>query len=155
MGWQRCLLTCKGTARNSLICYVYWHPLSLLNGDTCVSKFLTPFFGMSCYVMSIIIVKVAFTHFIPFICFFVLVWNFIYCSLSYISSPPRGNHHAKSVTYSFFEASSYKFPSTLHIKAVVGPEYIVIEISSATLRKLIYKDCVTNIIIPLLCHFTI
>ena len=35
-------------------------------------------------------------------------------------------------------------PSTLHIKAVVGPEYIVLQISSATLRKLIYKDSVTN-----------
>ena len=140
MEWQRCLLTCKGTARNSLICYVYWHPLSLLNGDTCVSKF----FGMSCYVLSIIIVKAAFRHLIPFIYFFVLVWNFIYCSLWYISSPPKGNHHAKSVTYSFFEVSSYKCRSTLHIKAVMGPEYIVIQISSATLRKLIYKDCVTN-----------
>ena len=72
------------------------------------------------------------------------VGNFIYCSLSYISSPPRCNHHAKSVTYSFFEVSSYKCPSTLHIKAVVGPEYIVLQISSATLRKLIYKDSVTN-----------
>ena len=39
--------------------------------------------------------------------------------------------------------SFFKCPSTLHIKAVVGPEYIVIQISSATLRRLIYKDCVT------------
>ena len=101
-------------------------------------------FGMSCYVMAIIIVKAALIHLIPLIYFFVLLWNFIYCSLSYISSPPRGNHHAKSVTYSFFEVSSYKCPSTLHIKAVVGPEYIVLQISSATLRKLIYKDSVTN-----------
>ena len=68
--------------------------------------------------------------------------NTVYC-MSHVSSSPKGNHYAKSVTYSFFEVSSCTY--TLHIKAVMGPEYMVIRIGLLTLRKLIYKDCgVTN-----------
>ena len=71
-------------------------------------------------------------------------FHILFTFIHIFASNTRGNHHAKIVTYSFFEVSSYKSPSTLHIKAVVGLEYIRIQISSATLRKLIYKDCVTN-----------
>ena len=31
----------------------------------------------------------------------------------------------------------------MHIKAVMGPEYIVVQIALLTLRKLIYRDCVS------------
>ena len=94
---------------------------------------------MSCYVTAIIIVKAAFTSY----SFHVLV-----CTLYEISYTVHFHTYLRLRrviimlkvlrTLSFF-----KCPSTLHIKAVVGPEYIVIQISSATLRKLIYKDCVT------------
>ena len=127
MEMQRCLLTCKDTVRNSLICCMYWHPLSLLNGDTCVSKFLTPFFGMSCKKQPLHIL------FLSYISLYLNeMSNTVYC-MSYVSSSPKDNHYAKSVTYSFFEVSSCTY--TLHIKAVMGPEYMVIRIGLLTLRN--------------------
>ena len=96
---------------------------------------------MSCYVLSIIIVKAAFTHLIPFTSLYLYEISYSVHFHTYLRL--RGLIiMLKVLRHSFFEVSSYKCRSTLHIKAVVGPEYIVIQISSTTLRKLIYKDCV-------------
>ena len=143
MGTQRCLLSCKGTARNSLICSCVLTSSLFAKWWYMCKQVPNPFLW-HILLCNVYVVKAAFTHFIPFIYFFVFIWNFIYNSLSYISSSPRGNHHAKSVTYSYFEVSNCKCSSTLHKKAVISPEYTVIQIALLTLRKLIYRDCVSN-----------